>query len=47
MWRFWKKISDAKLIGPVIENGFYYDFDKIKISDADLLEIEKRMRGIN
>jgi threonyl-tRNA synthetase len=33
-------------IGPVIENGFYYDFDfgKIKISDNDLLKIEKEMK---
>lgn len=30
-------------IGPVIENGFYYDFGNIKISDADLQKIEKTM----
>ena len=37
----------AKLgIGPTIENGFYYDFDNIKITDADLAEIEKRMRNL-
>ena len=42
-----EKFPNAKLsIGPTIENGFYYDFDKIKISDADLLEIEKRMREL-
>jgi threonyl-tRNA synthetase len=34
-------------IGPVIENGFYYDFDmKSPISDKDLLKIEKKMREI-
>ena len=35
-------------IGPVIENGFYYDFDfgKEKISDQDLPKIEKKMREI-
>lgn len=40
---------DAKLgIGPAIENGFYYDFDfgKNKISDADLIKIEEKMREI-
>lgn len=32
-------------IGPAIENGFYYDIDfgDIKISDANLKEIEKKM----
>lgn len=39
-----EKFPNAKLgIGPIIESGFYYDFDKIKISDADLQELEKRM----
>lgn len=35
-------------IGPAIEDGFYYDIDfgDIKISDADLSKIEKKMRGI-
>ncbi len=35
-------------IGPAIENGFYYDIDfgDVKISDADLPKIEKKMRGI-
>lgn len=34
-------------IGPVIENGFYYDFDlKHKFSEPDFSEIEKRMRKI-
>ncbi len=39
---------DAKFfVGPVIEDGFYYDFrtDK-KISDADLKSIEKQMKTI-
>lgn len=35
-------------VGPAIENGFYYDMDfgDVKISDADLAKIEKKMRGI-
>lgn len=35
-------------IGPAIDDGFYYDIDfgEIKISDADLPKIEKKMRGI-
>jgi len=34
-------------IGPVIENGFYYDFDlKVPISEKDLEKIEKKMRQI-
>jgi len=35
-------------IGPEIDNGFYYDIDlgDIKISDADLVEIEKKMKHI-
>jgi len=35
-------------IGPAIDNGFYYDIDfgDIKISDTDLPNIEKKMRGI-
>ncbi|HEX9722564.1 MAG TPA: threonine--tRNA ligase [Candidatus Paceibacterota bacterium] len=33
-------------IGPVIENGFYYDFGKVKITDEDLPKIEKEMRQI-
>ncbi len=34
--------------GPAIENGFYYDIDfgDVKVSDADLARIEKKMRGI-
>lgn len=33
-------------IGPAIENGFYYDFDNLKITDQDLPKIEKKMREI-
>ena len=35
-------------IGPAIDDGFYYDIDfgDIKLSDADLSKIEKKMRGI-
>ncbi len=34
-------------IGPVIENGFYYDFDlKSPISEKDFPKIEKKMREI-
>ncbi len=39
---------EAKLaIGPAIEDGFYYDFDKKEpFSDEDLLSIEQEMRKI-
>ncbi len=40
---------EAKLaIGPVIEDGFYYDFDLVgkSFSHMDLLKIEKRMKKI-
>ncbi|MEE8131851.1 MAG: threonine--tRNA ligase [Candidatus Paceibacterota bacterium] len=41
-----EKFPKTKLgIGPVIENGFYYDFDT-SISDTDLPKIEKRMREL-
>jgi len=33
-------------IGPAIENGFYYDFGGIKISNDDLPKIEKEMAKI-
>lgn len=35
-------------VGPVVENGFYYDFDlgSVKISEDDLPKIEKEMRKI-
>ncbi|MCB9802818.1 threonine--tRNA ligase [Candidatus Nomurabacteria bacterium] len=43
-----RKFPDAKLgVGPVIENGFYYDFLlPEKISDADLAGLEKEMKKI-
>lgn len=35
-------------VGPVVENGFYYDIDipEAKISEADFKKIEKEMRAI-
>lgn len=35
-------------VGPVVENGFYYDIDlgERKISESDFGKIEKKMRGI-
>ena len=33
-------------LGPPIENGFYYDFDNLKISESDLPKIEERMHAI-
>lgn len=44
--RLW---PDAKFgVGPVVENGFYYDIDlgEKKISEANFPKIEKAMRGI-
>ena len=43
-----KEYPDTKLgIGPVIENGFYYDFQfKTPITDADLKKLEKLMKKI-
>lgn len=44
-----KKWPDAKFgVGPVVENGFYYDIDlgSKKISDTDFVEIEEGMRQI-
>ncbi len=43
-----EKWPDAKLgIGPVIENGFYYDFDfKKPILENDLVELEKTMKKL-
>lgn len=44
--RLW---PDAKFgVGPVVENGFYYDIDlgDQKISDSDFKRIEKEMRAI-
>ena len=33
-------------IGPVIENGFYYDFDNLTISESDFPKIEEVMKKI-
>jgi threonyl-tRNA synthetase len=33
-------------LGPPIEDGFYYDFDNLDISDSDLPKIEKKMHDI-
>ncbi len=33
-------------IGPAIEDGFYYDFDDLKITEQDLVKIEKKMQQI-
>ena len=32
--------------GSAIENGFYYDFDNLKISDKDLPKIEEKMKEL-
>ena len=42
--KFYPKVELG--IGPVIENGFYYDFKNIKITDEDLPRIEEEMRKI-
>ncbi len=42
---FWPEVKLT--IGPSIEDGFYYDFGKNEpFSDADLINIEKKMREI-
>ncbi len=33
-------------MGPAIENGFYYDFDNVKISEEDFPKIEEKMRNL-
>ncbi|MFC1625438.1 threonine--tRNA ligase [Patescibacteria group bacterium] len=42
----WPKVQPT--IGPVIENGFYYDFDMggAKLSEKDLPKIEKKMKEL-
>ncbi len=42
--RIFPKVKIA--IGPSIENGFYYDFDDIKISTEDFPKIETEMKKI-
>ena len=41
-----KKSKALPAIGPVIENGFYYDFDIDKISPENLPEIEKIIKEL-
>ena len=43
-----KKLNpDAKIgIGPAIDNGFYYDFKNISISEDDFEKLEKEMKKI-
>jgi threonyl-tRNA synthetase len=38
--------SSKRTIGPSIENGFYYDFDNLKISESDFPKIEEKMKEI-
>ena len=33
-------------IGPAVEEGFYYDFDELNITQEDLPKIEKKMKEI-
>lgn len=42
--RLWPEAKPT--IGPPIENGFYYDFANLTISDADFDRIEKEMQAI-
>jgi threonyl-tRNA synthetase len=42
--RLWPEAKPT--IGPPIENGFYYDFANLNISDADFEKIEKEMKVI-
>lgn len=42
--RLWPEAKPT--IGPPIENGFYYDFANLNISDADFEKIEKEMKAI-
>lgn len=42
-----EKFPEAKLaIGPTVEDGFYYDFDGIKISEENLLALEDKVREL-
>lgn len=38
--------NTKRTIGPTIENGFYFDFGDIKISEDNFLQIEAKMREI-
>ena len=35
-----------RTIGPAIENGFYYDFDNLHVSEKDFQKIEKKMHEL-
>ena len=42
-----KVYPNVKLaIGPSVENGFYYDFDNIEITEKDLKKLENIMKNI-
>ncbi len=38
--------DSLRTIGPSIENGFYFDFDNLKISEEDFPKIEEKMKEI-
>jgi len=42
--RLWPEAKPT--IGPPIENGFYYDFANLEISDTDFEKLEKEMQKI-
>ncbi len=42
--KLWPKAKPT--IGPVIENGFYYDFDNLTVSESDFPKIEKEMKNL-
>ncbi len=42
--RLWPEAQPT--IGPVIEDGFYYDFDNLKISEEDFPKIEEEMHKL-
>ena len=46
-WAVRELYPEAQMaIGPVIDNGFYYDFDNLQLSEEDLARVEKKMRGL-
>lgn len=38
--------KSLRTIGPSIENGFYFDFDNLKVSEEDFSKIEKKMQTL-
>ncbi len=42
--KLWPKALPT--IGPTIENGFYYDFDNLTVSESDFPKIEEEMRNL-